>query len=91
MARVPNKVVHVQERRLCAILKEDDTEILGVFHKWTEKYDDNGVIDCALVEQKNGTMLCIDAECIRFLQSPWDIPLAEMEDSLNKAGIINGE
>lgn len=91
MARVPNKVVHIQERRLCAMLQEDDTEILGVFHKWTEKYDEGGVIDCALVEQKDGTMLCINAECIRFIESPWDRPLAEIERELNEAGIINGE
>lgn len=81
-----------RERRLCAVLLKDDTEKMGFFHKWSDKFEDLEVVDYGLVEMADGTMHYVPAESIRFLHLDEEVVCPKLyEEQLNKLGILNGD
>ncbi len=80
------------DKRYCAVLLRNDIEVLGIFHKWTEKYEEEeGTVDCALVEMADGTMQCVNAQSIRFLNFGDEMCPKLLEAQLNEAGVLNGD
>ena len=87
MAILPHEINVTVYRRQVAIIKGDETERLGFFHKWSE----NGDEDFALIENTEGKLEYIPTFAFRFLPIGDEMLPAELEKIYFEMGILKGD